>query len=144
MISFDKRMRTFLVTSIALGLAVLGAGCGLFNGNSSTSPSSTTPTEIFTGTLLAQGQSLYTFTVTATGTVGVDLTSIGPSSVPVGLGLGTPSGTTCLLASSNPTATAGSTAQITVTENPGMYCVEIYDTGKVTGSATFSITISHT
>jgi hypothetical protein len=137
-------MRTFLVASIALGLAVLGAGCGWFNGNSSTSPSSTTPTEIFTGTLLAQQSSLYTFTVTATGTVGVDLTSIGPTSVPVGLGVGTPSGTTCLLTSSNPTAMAGSTAQITVTENPGMYCVEIYDTGKVSGSATFSITISHT
>jgi hypothetical protein len=51
--------------------------------------------------------------------------------------------TTCTLASTNPTAVTGSTPQISVSENPGEYCVEIYDVGNLTGNANFSVTIAH-
>jgi hypothetical protein len=47
------------------------------------------------------------------------------------------------LTSSNPTALAGSTPQISVTENPGSYCVAIYDVGNLTSASTFSISIAH-
>jgi hypothetical protein len=85
------------------------------------------------------------FTVSQAGTVSITLASLSPTAtVAVGLGLGAPNGTTsCTLTSSNPTAMAGSTPQITVTENPGSYCVEIYDVGNLTSTSTFSITIVH-
>jgi hypothetical protein len=82
--------------------------------------------------------------VAQTGTVSVTLTSIGSTATAVGLGIGTPSGTVnCSLASSVASAVAGSTPQITIAENPGSYCVDIYDVGKLTAPATFSITIVH-
>ena len=40
-------------------------------------------------------------------------------------------------------AVAGATPQITVTESPGSYCVDIYDVGNLTGASIFSITIVH-
>ena len=62
----------------------------------------------------------------------------------VGLGLGTPNGTTsCTLTSANPTATAGATAQITVTETPGSYCVDIYDVGNLTAGTNFAVSIAY-
>jgi hypothetical protein len=51
----------------------------------------------------------------------------------VGVGLGTPSGTTaCTLTSSTANATAASTPQITVTQNLGTFCVKVFDTGNLT------------
>ena len=62
----------------------------------------------------------------------------------VRLGLGTSNGTSsCTITSANPTAVAGATAQITVTENPGSYCVQISDVGNLTAPSTFSITVVH-
>jgi hypothetical protein len=140
------RYRVFGPAAAAILLAALGAGCDLFNTGSSTSPSASSTTETFAGSFAAQGFSVYTFTVVQTGTVSVTLVSLSPTpTTVVGLGIGTPNGTTaCTLTSTNPTAVAGSTAQITVTENPGKYCVEIFDVGNLVGSATFSITIAHT
>ena len=95
-----------------------------------------------------QGSNVYTMTVAQTGTVSITLTSIGPpSTVAVSLGIGTPGGTTaaptCALASSISSAVAGSSPQMSVTENAGKYCVEISDVGNLTASVPFSITIVH-
>jgi hypothetical protein len=38
---------------------------------------------------------------------------------------------------------AGSTPQLTVTEQPGSYCVSVYDVGNLTGNATFTVTVAH-
>jgi len=102
-------------------------------------------TETFAGTLAPRSASFYTFTITQAGTVSVTLTSLsGSSTVAVALGIGTPNGTSsCTTTSSNPTAIAGTTAQISVTEPPGLYCVQIADVGNLTAPATFSITILH-
>ena len=121
------------------------SACDLFkDSTSSTGPTSGT-TETFSGTLAQRGSSFYTFTVVQTGTVSVTLTSVGSSStLVVGLGLGTPSGTNaCTVTSSSPTASAGTTAQIAVTESPGTYCVQISDVGNLSATSTFSITIVH-
>ena len=144
LILFQRGRCARVSAAVAIVLAAfLGNGCNLFN-NSSTSPSSTT-TETFAGTLSAQAPSIYTFTVMETSTVAVTLVTLGATATTaVGLGLGTPSGTTaCTMTSTNPTAVAGSTPQISVSENPGTYCVEIYNVGNVLTSATFSITIAH-
>jgi hypothetical protein len=130
--------------AVLLTVAVWTSACGLPQGTTSPTTTVTGTTETFSGSLLQQSSNLFTFTVSQAGAVSVTLTSLGPTSVVVGLGLGTPNGTTsCTLTSANPTATAGATAQITVTETPGSYCVDIYDVGNLTTPSTFSITIVH-
>jgi hypothetical protein len=103
-------------------------------------------TEMFSGTLAQRSASFYTFTVLQAGTVSITLTSLGggSSAVAVGLGIGAPNGTSsCVITSSNPTAIAGTTPQISVTEPAGSYCVQISDVGNLTAPSTFSITIVH-
>jgi hypothetical protein len=125
-------------------IANIATGCGL--PESSTSPTPVTPpTETFSGTLAVQGSNVFTFTVTQAGTVSVTLASLSSSSTGgVGLGIGTPAGTTaCTLTTSTANATAASTAQITVTQNPGTFCVKVFDTGSLTTASTFTINIVH-
>jgi hypothetical protein len=49
----------------------------------------------------------------------------------------------CSLTSTSPTTLAGTIPHITVSGTPGKYCVEIYDVGNLTSTATFSIKITH-
>jgi len=143
---FTPRHGPALGVTFALGLALASAACNLLSPSSSSSSttSSTTTTETFAGALALRGSNLYTFTVVQAGAVGITLSSLSPTAVAVGLALGTPNGTTaCTITSSNPAAVAGSTPQITVTENPGTYCVEIYDVGNLTSASTFIILITH-
>jgi hypothetical protein len=131
-------------TTVLLTLAVSTSACGLPPGSTSPTTTATGTTETFSGSLAQQSSNLYTFTVSQAGLVSITLDSLSPATVEVGVGIGTPNGpTSCTLTSSNPTAMAGSTPQITVTENAGSYCVEIYDVGNLKGTSTFSITIVH-
>jgi len=129
-------------------VVTLGAACG--SSQSSTPPTSPTPatptTETFVGTLPVGGARFYSFSIVASGTVSVTLVSIEGPSVPpdvmVSLGIGTPGGTNC--SSSSPTnVSAGATAQVTATEQPGLYCVNIADVGNLPAAANFTITIDH-
>lgn len=135
-------MRT--CTSWLLIVAALGAGgCNLPPG--STSPSDSTTTATFSGSLSPQGAPVF-FTFTAgAGAVAVTLTTVNPpTSSGIGLGLGTPNGTTtCTLTHFTTSAVASSTAQISVDEAAGSYCVQVYDPGNLTGSLTFSLSVSH-
>ncbi len=73
----------------------------------------------------------------------VTLTTMSPT-VAMGLGIGTPTGTTgCTLTSSNSSALAGSTPQVTVTQPAGPSCISLYDVGNLTSPATFTVTVSH-
>jgi hypothetical protein len=47
------------------------------------------------------------------------------------------------MSSSTSTAVAGSAPQISVTENPGTYCVDVYDVGNLTAASTFTVAITH-
>jgi hypothetical protein len=102
--------------------------------------------EEFAGTFDADNASFYSFSVTQYGTVNVTLTSVGgtfvPSSLQVGLGLGSPSGTDCTT-STTITTRSGSAPQLTGTYQPGVYCVRVYDVGNVFGSANFAVTIAY-
>ncbi len=136
--------------SIGFVLASLSAACAT---NASTAPSSTTPTpasptvtETFVGALPVGGVKFYSFSVSAYGTVNATLVSIGgdgvPPTVTVNLGIGTPSGTTCSV--SSPTMVqVGGTAQVTATEQPGVYCATISDIGNLAATGTFTVTIDH-
>jgi hypothetical protein len=93
--------------------------------------------------LTVGGASISTFTVAQSGTVTVTLTSLGAAG-PVGLGIGTPNGTTtCAMTSSNASVVPSGSPQITATENAGNYCVEIFDPGTLTAPTTFSFTVVH-
>ena len=130
-----------------LALVIATAACG------SSSPAVTTPTPLpptitsnFSGTLAVMGQTSHNFLVTAPGRVLITLTSLGPPSVPVGVGLGVPSGLSCVLSlgsGSTVTTEAGASPQISGTALAGTFCVEIYDVGNLTAPAAYTITVNH-
>ncbi len=107
-------------------------------------PSPPAITETFTGSIVTNGSSVYTFTVFTAGTVSVQLSEVQPLATAMGLALGTPkNGVDCVTLSANPESVAKTAPQISVTTNPGTYCVQLFDTGHVSGSASFSVIIRH-
>jgi hypothetical protein len=128
-------------------MLIIASACSLPPGTGSPSSTSTTASakEFFSGTLAVQGSSIATFEVVQAGTVTVTITSLGaPTGTVVGLGLGVLSATgACNFSSSNPAAVTAVTPQINATESAGQYCVEIYDVGALAGPVAFGITIQH-
>lgn len=131
-----------LFTAAALASAGCSAISNLFGG-SDTSPSPSSTTDAFSGSLVVGGSSFFTFTVAQAGAVNVTLTSLA-GTTPVGVGIGTPNGTTsCTVATSSQATTAGATPQVTANENPGTYCVSVFDPGTLTAATTFSVSVIH-
>ena len=125
--------------------------------STATSPSSTTTTttttvasptttELFTGRVKAGGFTFHSFTVVENGTVNVNLADVGgvnvPSTVWLGLGIGTPNGEDCSTSATVNTA-AGASVQLTGTYAPGVYCVRVWDIGNLVAVAAFNVTIAH-
>ena len=130
-------------SALPLVVCLAAPGCGWFD-NDSTSPSTPTTTETFTGALTRGGSVVFTFTVIQSGNVAVTLVSLDPSSsITLGLGIGKPSGNSCALSSSTSSASAGATAQITVPQSPGTYCVQVYDLGTLSATTTVTVTVAH-
>jgi len=113
---------------------------------STTSPLTIRPptTETFSRTLAFRGAYSRSFSVASAGIVKVTLTSVGPPSLPIGLGLGIPGGTVpCTLSTSLTTLASGS-PQISQLVDPGSYCVSVYDVGNLTiADLPFSVTIEY-
>ena len=124
-----------------------------------TSPTTTTATTTTTTTLASpafsadwndtvgvSGSKFYSFTVTQYGTVNVSLTSVSgqfvPSTVMMGMGLGTPEAEGCTT-TTNITTAAGTGPQLSGTYNPGVYCVRISDVGNLFSTAKFSVTVAY-
>jgi hypothetical protein len=136
------------------GVLLLATACK----NSTTSPTTststpattpvTTPTisEPFASTVPVGGFAFYSFNIAANGTVNVTLNSVSgtgvPSTVQLGLGIGTPAGVDCTT-TSTVTAGAGTAPQLTGTFGPGLFCVRVYDVGNLFGPAAFKVTIAH-
>jgi hypothetical protein len=111
---------------------------------------SPTTTELFAGRVPVGGASFYSFSVVENGTVNVTLADVGganvPSTVWLGLGIGTPTGEDCTTATTINTASstaAGATVQLTGTYAPGVYCVRVWDIGNLVAAAAFNVTIAH-
>jgi hypothetical protein len=143
-------MKSAILSSLML--AALSAACG---GKSTTTPSTTTTTttpaaptksETFTGTLPVGGSISYPFTVSQSGTVNETLASVGgagvPSSVLVRMGIGTPGDPGCTTTTAM-VVKAGATAQVTATEQPGVYCASLADVGNLFAPADFTLTVEH-
>jgi hypothetical protein len=143
------RNHSRLVSNL-LTLALTTAAC---SGNSATSPSSTsttvaspTMTETWPDTLPVGGSKFYTFKVSQNGTVNVTLVSVSvsdvPSTVALGVAIGTPSGTGCT-GGTITNSSAGTDPQVTGTYSPGRYCVNVSDVGNLAAPAAFIVTIAH-
>src|SRR5262249_6075627 len=107
-------------------------------------PTPATPTipETFTGTLLPLGTSSNTFFVQRAGGIQVSLTGLSPAAS-VGLGVGTPSGATCLTLD-HMTVVAGPNAQMIGTATVrGNFCVAVFDVGNLVESVNYTIVVLH-
>ena len=136
----------------ALALALTAAGCQKSSTTSTTvtTPTPTTPvaltTQTFSGTVLVGGSDFHTFTVAQTGEVDVTLTSAGPpSTIIMGLGVGTVSDSTC-------TPTAGATVNTPAGATPqlagsgvaaGTLCVQVSDVGNQSSPVTYTVAVAH-
>ena len=151
-------MRRFIL--IALPLAMTAVACN--NGGSSTTPttsaSPTLTTEVFTGTVPppVNGalQSVFNnFTVgQGGGQISVTLTSAVETlpggnlltTVTMGLGVGTPSGTACAIINYGSTITqGGSAAQLAGSLSAGPYCVQVSDVTSQLGPVAYAVAVVH-
>lgn len=147
----SRATRTLLIA--AIGLSLLASAC---NGTTTT-PSDTsedeeddaevvTTTESWEGIVPVGGSTFYSFSVGVSGTVNVTLLSAGgqfvPTTVMLGVAVGTPDGTGCSI-TSHTTAQAGTAAQVTGTFNPGVHCVNVADIGNLFAPATVAVTVEH-
>jgi hypothetical protein len=142
------------VTGVLLLASLAFSACD--DKSTATSPSTTdtttttvaepTSTELFAGRVEVGGSTFYSFNVTTNGTVNVTLAAVGGASVPstvwLGLGIGTPSGEDCTTSSTVNTAATGA-VQLTGTYAPGVYCVRVWDIGNLAAVAAFNVTIAH-
>ena len=137
-------MKTSISLVGVLLVALVGASCS--KSDTTTSPTSTTtsPTTVtFASQVSVKGGTSRTFTMTTAGTVKVTLATLGNGLVVAGLGVGLPAtAAPCSLAQSVVTGPASS-PQIVTTADSGTYCVQVFDTGKLTGDTDFSVTVEH-
>jgi hypothetical protein len=105
-----------------------------------------TTTELFAGRVEVNGAAFYSFSVVENGTVNVTLAEVGgagvPSTVWLGLGIGTPSGEDCSASTTINTA-PGTAVHLTGTYAPGVYCVRVWDIGNLAAAAAVNVTIAH-
>jgi hypothetical protein len=139
--------------AVTVLLLVAAGACGKDNSASSASPTAPTTTAVpptttdeFDATVPVGGSAFYAFSVSQYGTVNITLTSVTgayvPATVMLGVGIGTPSGTSCTITNAV-NAAAGSTPQLTGTYDTGVYCANVSDVGNLFAPATFTLTIAH-
>jgi hypothetical protein len=145
-------MRSLLIG--ALALSVVAAACAEDDpGIVQPDVNPATVTETFTGTLSVQSVTSHSFIISRSGRITVTLTAVsppptseGPSSPEVGLGIGIPSGLTCVLNlgdKTTTTTTAASTPQISGIVISGTFCVAVYDVGKLTEAVDYTVVVAH-
>jgi hypothetical protein len=129
---------------VAVGAALLGAGCG---DTEDPTPIDPTPNEItepaFTGTLTINGGVTQPFQTQAAGTVTAIIDSIQPTpTIAIGISLGTWNGTSCEQVTFNDNAAVGS-GVAGLANGAGNLCARVYDIGQLTQPVQFSVTIKH-
>lgn len=136
--------------ALALGLAITLSGC-----NDGGTPTSATPleavagtTRLFAGTLTAGDAQFYSFTLPQDSGVFVTLASVtgadsrDPSGVILGLGLGVPRGTGCVL-STRIVTSAALTPQLGEFTTHGVRCVAVFDAGTLAAPVRFAVRIGY-
>lgn len=127
--------------SFAALTAVVAAACT--QAATPTSASSSAATFTFTSSFTAKGSASRSFEQLATGAVGLTLTAASPDvRLGIGLGIPRPDGSGCNLTQAVE-AGVGGAPQLTVTAEPGVWCVRVYDLGLVPERVTFALDVSH-
>jgi hypothetical protein len=144
-------MRRVITGLLFLGAVTLGAaGCNDNNDplipttpTTPTTPAATV-TETFSGKLNTNGASTFPFTATAGGTVTLTLSNVSgaDATLPVGMSLGTWTGSACQVVIANDNAAQTAVISGTVTSAASL-CARVYDTGRVATAIDFTVTIVH-
>ncbi|HEY7170764.1 MAG TPA: hypothetical protein VH417_07950 [Vicinamibacterales bacterium] len=145
---------------VAVVIVLLSASSLACSGDSSNSTLPTTPTTAVSDTLVgtvpapvngALQSAVNTFN-SQSGTVGVTLTSAVESmpdgsklaNVVMGIGIGTPSGSSCtLMTNAFTTAQPSSAVALSGTVTAGTYCVQVSDVTNQLGPVSYAIVVSH-
>jgi hypothetical protein len=148
-----RRMAVLAPCALLLSLA---AACG-----SPTAPTPTLQTETFNGTLQPLGLDFKTFTIGYTqGSTDLSITVNGLTSVAnatavtgitIGIGVGSVSGSSCVLQIQTPAATLGQELFAPNGASAGSYCVQIFDcpsgatgcTSTLTEAVNYTMTVKH-
>jgi hypothetical protein len=102
----------------------------------------TPTTETFASVLADRGFTSHAFVAETAGTISVTLTSVGPPSVPIGLGVGIRGTSVPCILNTALTTQGGAAPQLAVSVDRGFYCVQVYDIGTLTAPTSFSTTIT--
>jgi hypothetical protein len=144
----DTAQRSFRLWPVLVAAALVVSACSSSSDSSSalttaTTPTATSSTDTFSGTITQGGTAIHPFTVKTSGySVLAGYTSLSPASVTaLGMGIGTWDGSTCSLnVSQNDTSRAGNTA-LSGTAYSGNFCIRVYDGGNITDN---TVTVSYT
>ena len=137
--------RLFSCVILIVALSLLVTGCG-DDPITTVAPAPTPGTLTFTysGILTKNGAFTHPFTVTGIGGISAQLVSLAPDSiVPVGMGIGTWNGSSCLIVLANDASIQGSVV-IGAASTAGEFCVRIYDAaGTVSEPQTYTVEVTH-
>jgi hypothetical protein len=119
--------------------------CSMACSESTSTPTSATtaPGFTFSSTFTSNGSAARSFTTGDHGTIAATLTSVTPAVVlSVGVGIPRADGGGCSVTTEVTTA-SGTTPQLSVTAEPGTYCVKVSDKGQLQETAAFSVTVTY-
>ncbi len=143
----DSMKRHLLPLPIVAAVILVVSGCSGSSSSNSVvpSPSATSTTETFSGSIGQSGATIYSFTVKNDGYVLLaGYTGISPASVTalgLGIGLWDATTSTCgLNVAQNDTSSLGSTA-ISATVGAGNYCLRVYAASNLSAGTTASYTV---
>lgn len=139
--------------TLVLGLAVVLTGCG---DDAVQTPTSASPapglvasaSRLFAGTLARRDTQFYSFTVPQESGVFVTLASVTTTdnreatNIALGVGLGVPRGTECVL-STRVETTAALTPQIQEITKQGVRCVAVFDPGTLPHAVRYAVRIGY-
>ena len=134
-------MNTLIRGTVLVLIAAVTTGCG-----TETVPTAPTLETSFTyaTSITPNGAAARTFSTYDTGSITATLTSVTPA-VPLGLGIGIPrsDGGGCLLTTSVEAASSSTPQLVLSADSASTYCVKVFDVGRVTERAEFSVTVTH-
>ena len=128
---------------LPLAVAMVVSACSNDPTTAPTTPTPVTLTDTFDGILTQNGAVTHPFITTASGTVVATLSTETPdAALPIGMSLGTWTGTSCTVVLTNDKAVQGSTL-VGSASGAGSLCLRMYDVGKLTQPVTYQVQVAH-
>ncbi len=130
---------------IAILVLVVAAAAGCSSDTATPLAPTTPPATTFTfaSTFQANGSATRSFEQISRGAVNLTLTAASPDvALSIGIGIPRADGTSCVLTQAA-TVRVASSPQITLTAEPGVWCVRVADVGTVPERVTFSLLVNH-